>query len=206
MTTPGQIVVLNGAPRSGKSSIVDAVQSTFDGLWVNLGVDVARAATPEWCQPGVGLRPGEPDHPAAPHVGLLYAAMYESIAAHSRLGVNVVAEFGHHDAGILGDCARRLAGLAALLVGVRCPLETIIERRNASVPGSYATGSVDDPPPAVLRWQEHVHEPGLYDLELDTSVLGPEECARAIRTRLESDEPFTAFARLADRDGASVGG
>jgi chloramphenicol 3-O phosphotransferase len=29
---PGQIVVLNGPPRSGKSSIARAIQNTFDGV------------------------------------------------------------------------------------------------------------------------------------------------------------------------------
>ena len=36
----GQIVILNGAPRSGKSSIVQAIQENLDGVWINLGVDV----------------------------------------------------------------------------------------------------------------------------------------------------------------------
>ncbi|MGY3331006.1 chloramphenicol 3-O-phosphotransferase [Mesorhizobium sp. USDA 4775] len=36
---PGQIVILNGAPRSGKSSIARAIQESFDGAWMNLGVD-----------------------------------------------------------------------------------------------------------------------------------------------------------------------
>lgn len=34
---PGQIIILNGAPRSGKSSIVEVIQGTFDGVWTNLG-------------------------------------------------------------------------------------------------------------------------------------------------------------------------
>ena len=33
----GQIVILNGAPRSGKSSIAAVIQDTFEGPWVNLG-------------------------------------------------------------------------------------------------------------------------------------------------------------------------
>jgi chloramphenicol 3-O phosphotransferase len=37
---PGRIVVLNGTPRSGKSSIVAVIQETFEGPWMNLGVDV----------------------------------------------------------------------------------------------------------------------------------------------------------------------
>jgi chloramphenicol 3-O phosphotransferase len=36
----GQVVVFNGAPRSGESTIAEIIQSTFDGPWMNLGVDV----------------------------------------------------------------------------------------------------------------------------------------------------------------------
>ncbi|MGN6378810.1 MAG: phosphotransferase-like protein, partial [Gaiellales bacterium] len=126
---PGQIIVLNGAPRSGKSSIAAAVQETFEGVWMNLGVDVARHTTPPRYQPGIGLRPGEPGHPVAALVPTLYAALYDSIAAHSRLGLGVVADVGHHDREILAACARRLAGLPAILVGVRCPIDEILKRR-----------------------------------------------------------------------------
>jgi chloramphenicol 3-O phosphotransferase len=75
---------------------------------------------------------------------------------------------------------------------VRCPLETIMARREASPPRSYATA-----PEPVRRWQEAVHVPGVYDLEVDTSQLTPDACAAAIRRRLDDPEPPTAFARLA---------
>ena len=149
---PGQIVILNGAPRSGKSSIVAAIQRTFDGPWMNLGVDVfVREVTPPRYRPGMGLRPGEPDHPAAPLVPSFYAALYDSIAAHSRAGLNVVVDVGHYDGAILADSARRLAGLPVLFVGVRCPIDVIMARRNAGQPGrehDYATGSASEPVPA----------------------------------------------------------
>jgi chloramphenicol 3-O phosphotransferase len=48
----------------------------------------------------------------------------------------------------------------------------------------------------VRLWQEEVHKPGIYDLEVDTSVLSPQECAEAIRERL-AEGPGTAFERLA---------
>jgi chloramphenicol 3-O phosphotransferase len=204
---PGRIVVLNGAPRSGKSSIVAAIQEGFDGPWMNLGVDVhARHVTPPRLHPGIGLRPGGERPELEAWVPALYAALYESIAAHSRLGLNVVADLGHHDAhsaplGILRDCARRLAGLPALLVGVRCPVEEIMRRRRAGQPGregEYAVAAADEPvPDAVLRWQREVHLPGFYDLELDTSMLRPEDCIAAIRRRLDDPAPPTAFRRLA---------
>ena len=188
-TSLGQIVVLNGVPRSGKSSIAREVQDTFDGPWINLGVDVARQTTPPRLQPGIGLRPGEPDNPVAPLLPVLYAALYESIASHSRLGLNVVVDVGHHDREILSDCARRLTGLPALLVGVRCSLDMILERRLASGMTTAAE--------PVRRWQEAVHDPGLYDLEVDTSKLSPRQCAAAIRERLDDGRPAAAFDRLA---------
>jgi chloramphenicol 3-O phosphotransferase len=135
----------------------------------------------------------------------MYAALYESAAAHSRLGLNVVMDVGHHDAyttpkGILFDCSQRLTGLPAILVGVRCPLETILQRRSAGQEGregEYAKASPDDPVPApVARWQSAVHDPGIYDLEVDTSKASPAQCAEAIRSFLADGHP-TALARLA---------
>jgi chloramphenicol 3-O phosphotransferase len=211
VTDPAQIIILNGAPRSGKSSIVKVIQDTFEGVWMNLGVDVfARGVTPRRYQPGIGLRPGPGpgkggDKPELePLVPAMYAALYESIAAHSRLGLNVVVDVGHHGAihpQVLGDCARRLAGLPVLFVGVRCPLDEIMRRRNESEPGHYAVGTAGEPvPPPVLLWQDEVHEPGLYDLEVDTSVMSPQDCAQAIRERL-AEGPGTALERIAQMAG-----
>src|SRR5215217_7218678 len=114
----GQIIILNGAPRSGKSSIVEVIQDTFDGVWMNLGVDGFMQMPPARYLPGIGLRPGGERQDIEPLVPTLYRALYESIAAHSRVGLNVVVDIGHHDAyavsrGILPDCAavERFAGL-----------------------------------------------------------------------------------------------
>lgn len=201
---PGQIIILNGAPRSGKSSIAAAIQESFDGPWMNLGVDayVLHVTAPRY-RPGIGLRPGGERQDIEPLVPVFYAALYESIAAHSRLGLNVVADVGHHDAyaiprGILADSARRLAGLPVLFVGVRCPIEVIMERRDRSA-GSYVTAAVGEAvPDPVLLWQREVHIPGIYDLEVDTSQLTPAECAEAIRRRLDDGVVApTAFQRLA---------
>ncbi len=198
---PGQIIILNGAPRSGKSSIVAVIQDTFDGLWMNLGVDRLMQMTPARYLPGIGLRPGGERQDIEPLVPILYAALYESIAAHSRLGLNVVVDVGHHDAyaiprGILPACARRLSGLPVLFVGVRCPIETIMERRCTT--GWNVGHSADAPvPQPVHLWQREVHIPGIYDLEVDTSVLGPAECAAVIQQYLDHGPTPSAFQRLA---------
>ncbi len=73
-----------------------------------------------------------------------------------------------------------------------------MKRRNESPPGRYVVGSPGEPvPPPVLLWQEEVHKPGIYDLEIDTSLLSPEECAEEIRRRLEEGPPPSAFQKLA---------
>jgi chloramphenicol 3-O phosphotransferase len=197
---PGQIVILNGTPRSGKSSMATVIQNTFDGIWMNLGVDRFMQMTPRHYQPGIGLRPGGERPDLEPLVVILYRAMYESIATHSRLGLNVVVDVGHHDAysaplGILPNCARQLHGLPVLFVGVRCPLEVIMERRRATWPANTPDGgSVPEP---VRLWQQAVHEPGIYDLEIDTSLLTPEQCAEVIRQHLKNGPPPSSFQRLA---------
>ena len=198
----GQIVILNGIPRSGKSSIVAAIQETFDGPWMNLGVDTFKLhITPRRYSPGIGLRPGGERPDLEPLIVVIHAAMYESIAAHSRLGLHVVADVGHHDSyasprRILVDCARRLSGLPVLFVGVRCPAEVILDRRRSTgwdEPGSQDSRVRD----RVGQWQREVHTPGIYDIEVDTSLLSPVESAELIRRQLEASPPQLAFQRLA---------
>jgi chloramphenicol 3-O phosphotransferase len=78
--SPGQVIILNGVPRSGKSSIVEVIQDTFDGVWMNLGVDGFMQMTPARYLPGMGLRPGGERQDFEPLVPTLYRAFYESIA------------------------------------------------------------------------------------------------------------------------------
>lgn len=196
----GRIVILNGAPRSGKSSIAHALQAT-GGLWLNLGVDAAMAMTPEPLRPGIGLRPGGERPDLEPVVARLYGTLFEQIAATARAGIDVVSDLGVHDdysapLDILGEATRRLAGLPVLFVGIHCPIDTIMARRNADPQGGYYAAGNTVPPP-VARWQEAVHRGHAYDLELDTSLLTSAQCAAAIGTALQHWPSPTAFERLA---------
>ncbi len=51
----GRIIVLYGTPRAGKSTIAQAIQDGFDGVWMNLGLDKFKKATPERFQPVSGF-------------------------------------------------------------------------------------------------------------------------------------------------------
>lgn len=199
----GRIVILNGVPRAGKSSIARAVMALVPGRWVNLGVDAMNEALPKDMLPGIGLRPGGERAELEPTVVRLYAELYDEIAERALAGGDVVVDVGHHDGysrplGILAASARRLAGLPVLFVGVRCPIEVIMARRNANPQhgfGLYVAG--EGVPEAVRRWQGAVHVPGIYDLEVDTGVMTPEQCAAAIASALLAPPRPSAFERLA---------
>lgn len=142
------MVVLNGMPRSGKTSIAKALQGTTGRVWINLGLDHHIRTLPDWLSPGAGLRPFAVAHAASDderdrllrieaHVPRLYAALYASAATYAHRGFDVVMEVGHHgaysrDLAIWPDCVLELNGLTCLLVGVGCPLEVIWARREAT--------------------------------------------------------------------------
>ncbi|WP_240231182.1 chloramphenicol phosphotransferase CPT family protein [Devosia lacusdianchii] len=197
----GRIVILNGTPRAGKSSIAKAMQDTLPGNWINLGVDAQNRTLPAGLIPGIGLRPGGERPHLEAVIPDLYFALYDTIAAHARLGFDVVADLGHHDSysrplGILPACARRMAGLDVLFVGVRCPIDEIMRRRNADPQSGFYVGG-DGIPAPVQRWQDAVHVPGIYDLELDTGTLAPEACVPLIAEALKTAPRPRAFEKLA---------
>lgn len=215
VASPGQIILLHGAPRYGKSSILNRIQSTFPGPWMNLGFDVFifRVRPSGYYRSDSRLFPlgphrwvddefGGKRHVLGSHSAPLIAAMYESIATHSRFGFNVVADVVHPDVShrqIVKDAVVRLAGLPVLFVGLRCPLDVAVARRNASPDSIRASGGTEDPVPEIARWWDReIHVAKVYDVEVDTSLLSPEECTAAIRRRLDDGSPLTAFRRLAD--------
>jgi chloramphenicol 3-O phosphotransferase len=152
---PGTIVVLNGTPRSGKSSIAAALQSSSDVLWLTFGVDAMAAVTPARLRPGIGLRPGGERPDLEDGVVVLFDALYSAVAAWSRAGRCVVVDVGHHDdytkpLGILTRTASALLELPAYFVGVRCPVEVIMSRRDADAQGGYVTSEPDGSIPDVV--------------------------------------------------------
>lgn len=190
-----RLIVLNGVPRSGKSSIAAEVLRLGGGPWVNLGVDSLRGQLPERLQPGIGLRPNAGRQDLEPYVRTLFLGLYASAIGWLDAGVSVCMDVGHHDAfrrplGTLPACARLVGDRNALLVGVRCGLDEIGARREAT-----AMAVAEE---RLWDWESAIHSPGVYDLEVFTDRCTPEEAARAILSFQGAPEAFLRLARMDD--------
>lgn len=192
----GRIVVLNGPPRSGKTTLAGAIATSVEGEWVELGVDATMAETPRHLLPGIGLRPGGERPDLEDHVVDSYRRLFDDVIGASTSS-DVLVDVGIHDGhsrplGLLVDVAGRLAGLDAWFVGVKCSLDEVLRRREAT--GYPARAPDGDVEPAVLRWGEEVHRHGVYDVEVDMSAVSPSEGAALVEAALR--RPPVAFTLL----------
>lgn len=117
----------------------------------------------------------------------LLSGMYSAVAALAAAGNHVIVDDVIFDPSILRAALRELAGCDVLFVGVRCPLEIAQERELAR--GDRMSGLAE-------AQHDIVHAHGVYDLEVDTSVATPMECAATIAQRLGEGRPPTAFESL----------
>jgi chloramphenicol 3-O phosphotransferase len=187
--SPGTILVINGTSSSGKTSLVRALQNLLEEPYLEAGIDRFIWMMPRryldrplWDDVlGRASTAGEAGH-------RLVAAMHRAIVAVSASGMNVIADHVLVEPAWVDDCARLFSPLPAYLAGVRCPLEVLEQREAARRDRTLGQARLQYPV---------IHAHGLYDVEVDTSVSSPEECARQIVARLEDGRPPEAFRRLA---------
>ncbi len=184
----GNIIIINGASSSGKTSMVKAVQALMDEPYLDAGLDRFLWMLPRrylqrplWDDVlGLADRAGETGH-------WLISGMHHAIVTLSERGINVVADHVLVEPMWAQECAQLFAGLPAWLVGVRCPLEVLEEREKQR----------EDRTLGQARLQhERVHAHGIYDLEVDTSVFNAHECSLKIKQCLGTGRPPEAFRRI----------
>ena len=112
---------------------------------------------------------------------------HHAVAAKANLGNRVIVDHVLAQSAWLEECVTLFDGLEVIFVGVHCPLEEL-ERREINR-GDRQIG--------LTRYQyRQVHAHGIYDIELDTSNLTPEECASIIVEYVNSGSSPTAFEQL----------
>jgi chloramphenicol 3-O phosphotransferase len=174
---PIQVIVLNGGSSSGKSTIARSLQSVLPEPWLTFGTDSLVEAMPPSLEGegGVEFRP-DGQVVVGAEFRALEAAWIAGIAAMARAGARIII-----DEVFLGGASSQrrwreaLDGLGVLWVGVRCDAEVAARRelgrgdRIAGMAASQATV---------------VHRGVGYDMEVDTTRTGAQECALAIGARL----------------------
>jgi chloramphenicol 3-O phosphotransferase len=198
------VVILNGAPSSGKSSIIRSMQALATGPWLAMGpdrflpmlparyVDLDGTGSPEG-QAGLRWRRDAGD--AAPAIrlesGPLGAAWLEAMrvatAAVARLGHDVLVEDVITCNAGWRAWAAALGGIPVLTVAVRCPLDTLERRESART---------DRQPGHARGVHRQVRDSLECDFVVDTEHASPEECAAAILSCIEYGPPPTALAQL----------
>jgi chloramphenicol 3-O phosphotransferase len=120
----------------------------------------------------------------------LFSGMHHAIAELSRAGNNIMADHVLVEPAWVTECAALFAGLPAYLVGLRCPLEVLVDREASRHNRTLGQAAAQCP---------LVHAHGIYDFEMDTSLLGPQECAEQVVSFLASGVPPRAFEVLRGR-------
>jgi chloramphenicol 3-O-phosphotransferase/GNAT superfamily N-acetyltransferase len=181
MSTPGTILILNGASSSGKTCLLEALQTVLVEPYLNAGMDKFIWMLPEryldrplWDDVlGRATDAGEMGH-------RLFSGMHQAIATLSRAGLNVLADHVLVEPAWARECIELFADLPAYLIGIRCPLEVLEQRERERKDRTLGQ--------ARLQF-ERVHAHGVYDFEVDTSQLNSEECARRIQEYIQHHPP-----------------
>ena len=178
----GRIIFLNGTSSSGKSSIArELLDILDDAVFFHMAVDAFNAMRTKR-----ELAAEELD--AA--LRRTRTGFHRSIAAMAEVGNDIVVDHVLSEPWRLIDCLTVLRPEDVLFVGVHCPPDELARREL----------SRGDRPPGLAAFQyDLVHGHGDYDLECDTSVAGPRECAQRIKEFLPGRPTPTAFTRLRRR-------
>ncbi len=204
----GTIIVLNGTSSSGKTTIAKTLQDIMEGYYIRTGIDHVLEAAPEkmhamsdghhpsttegflWVFPHGGTQVAEIR--IGPAALRLCAGMYASAAAFATTGNDVIIDDVLFDSRVLAAAVTTLHPFTVLFVGVHCPMGVAEKRERAR--GDRAQG-------LVKAHYDRVHAHGIYDLDIDTSILTPLACATQIKERLLKGPAPNAVQRLRNRLG-----
>jgi chloramphenicol 3-O phosphotransferase len=192
----GNIILLNGASSSGKSSIVKALQPILEEPYLEAGIDKFLFMLPSaylyeavrWHQV-IGYEKND-SGALLPKVGplghQLMSGMHHAIAGLARQGNHILADHVLLHPSWLTEWLEVWRDFRVLFVGVYCPPDVLEQRERDR----------KDRTVGQARGQAGiVHQSCIYDLQVDTSRLSPKECAAHIKNHLVSGE-MKAFERM----------
>jgi len=177
-----QLIVLNGASSSGKSTLCRALSAVLAGPTIHLEEDRFVFDT---------VHARFLDGPGAPEIfRRTMVGYYGSLGAFLAAGLSALADTGFYTPELVEAFVRALPTETVWLVAVRCSLDELERRERAR--GDRSAG---------LARQQHdsIHAAVVYDIEVDTSESSPDMCAEVIRRRVEGPDRPRAMDMLRQR-------
>jgi chloramphenicol 3-O phosphotransferase len=199
----GNIIFLNGTSSSGKTGIAKALQEILDDYYIHTGIDhylervpekfhrLSDGKNPSTAEGFLWVTPAGGNHVAEIRIGpaalRLFSGMYRAYAALASMGNNIIIDDVIFDPRVLKEAVSILYPFNVLFVGVKCPFEIADQREQER--GDRSLG-------LVKAHYDLVHAHGIYDLEVDTSILTSLECANQIKNRLQNGPGPEALQKL----------
>lgn len=195
----GKIIFLNGTSSAGKTSIARELQSILDEPYIFVAFDTFVDMLPEkflatnaQADKGFHWIPVEKENKKGVEVKtgpigqMLVSGMHHSIAALVNLGNNVIVEHVLLEKKWLKECIELFSKFHVLSVGIHCPLEVVEKREKER--GDRVVGQ-------TRAMFSSVHFNEIYDLNVDTSLTNPKECAQQIKAFQEKNHSPGVFSK-----------
>jgi chloramphenicol 3-O phosphotransferase len=181
-----QLIILNGASSSGKTILCKKLQEVLTEPYIHLEED--RFVFNTYHERFL-------DGDRAPEIfRKTMLGYYRSLRAFLSAGHNVLADTGFYTPELLAECVRELEQERVWLIGVHCSVEELERRERAR----------GDRQPGLAKGQATtIHAGVLYDIEVDTTVSTPDECALLIREKLQELGSPKAMFSMAGRLGGA---
>jgi chloramphenicol 3-O phosphotransferase len=188
--TLGQVILLNGASSSGKSSVARALQASLDQPYWHISIDHLRDAG---VLPLDRVRSGE--FTWSEMRGPFFAGFERSLSVYAEAGNNLVVEHIIEDEAWMQRMVRLLHGIDVFFVGIRCDLDKLEQRER-----QRGDGRLGD----ARRDFFTVHRYAVYDFEVDTTSTGPGSNAERIIAAYGARTRPSAFDRMGSGPGGSA--
>jgi chloramphenicol 3-O phosphotransferase len=164
-----QLIILNGASSSGKTTLCKQLQEVLDDPYIHLEEDCFVFNT---------YHERFLNSELAPDIfRKTMLGYYRSLKAFLSAGHNVLADTGFYTPELFAQCAQELSGERVWMVGVHCSLAALERREQAR--GDRQAG---------IAKEQHatIHRGVVYDIEVDTTSASVRETALEIKMKLEA--------------------
>lgn len=206
--TCGKIIFLNGTSSAGKTTLAYALQEQLTEPWIHIALDQFRDGLPlkyrglnapagTTGEQGLNVVPIDNSYTNIRfgRVGkTVLNGMRRAIAAMAHAGNNVIIDDIILQPEFLDDYLYVLEDLEVVFVGVKCP-ENVLNDREQARPGRF--------PGTASGHLQVCHAHNVYDVEVDTSIYAPQECAARIIDFMTNSRPW-AFEQLSSERRLAV--